>query len=824
MTITVLDNNTVKLLKSSQVITSVSFAVKELVENSLDANAKNIEVNLYDDGLTQIEIKDDGCGIPKEDAPFMALASYTSKIKSFEDLEALHTYGFRGEALQALSQAADVTVSTKTENEEVATLYTLDSNGIITKSEFCHRSVGTTVQVNGLFKRMPVRRQGLLNSRRAKQDLKYLESLLKSFGIIQPPLRITYRRNNQMVFIKPSANSLMESVTNVLGKELASILEMIEETCPEGKIQLLLPKKVLKDESLIFRPGHQYIFVNSRMLTHKELEKLLNKRIQEYFTKGTPSGKKCLFLLNINVDPANLDINLEPNKTKGFLKHEKEIIEFVDKILLYFYELEESREEKNDNQNKNLDSNDNSKCDESDYINESDNINETEKEWPACKKRKVDHNRKSPVEIIVDAPQAKINGDFDREYRIPKRESFEMPIVADVRGPVLSESDSTSEEEMNFYNIKKEKVPSKTVNKSKGDSDESNVHFPPNRMKPSPETETLSQLPVVDLGDDFQSQEIREKENQMLKPKDLIFSSGSESLFAETDMFDDFDFNDISEVSNSSTLKQSTLSLNSSETGELLLEVAKIGPSKEIPKPSAELWSRGHISGIQNGVDVKIPVLKEKELRPNTLTGFNIFFSQVRSQLVKENPEMSVPQIAALLTNRWKEMSAEKKAHYQEIASAKIKQDEMKDLKAKKEKKESEKNKKRLMTMLENMRYKNKSTICKKDETMKMRTTVTVEINKEKVTEKFYRPRSLQENVVIGPLKPSLWIVKVGRQYLLLDVKKMYEKLNFTEHSSDEANAETLESLLQRWMIEVREMSIMHVIGSFEQREDMEDL
>lgn len=100
---------------------------------------------------------------------------------------------------------------------------------------------------------------------------------------------------------------------------------------------------------------------------------------------------------------------------------------------------------------------------------------------------------------------------------------------------------------------------------------------------------------------------------------------------------------------------------------------------------------------------------------------------------------MSVPQIAALLTNRWKELSPEEKAHYQEIASEKIKQDEMRNLKAKKEKMESEKNKKRLMTMLEKMKYTKKSTICKKDETMKRRTTVTVEINKEKVTEKFYR-------------------------------------------------------------------------------------
>ena len=100
---------------------------------------------------------------------------------------------------------------------------------------------------------------------------------------------------------------------------------------------------------------------------------------------------------------------------------------------------------------------------------------------------------------------------------------------------------------------------------------------------------------------------------------------------------------------------------------------------------------------------------------------------------------MSVPQIASLLTNRWKEMSIKEKAHYREIASEKLKEDELISRKAKKEKEESNKNKKRLLTMLEKMKNKKKSTICKKDETMKMRTTVTIEINKEKVAKKFYR-------------------------------------------------------------------------------------
>ncbi|XP_051169527.1 PMS1 protein homolog 1-like [Leptopilina boulardi] len=793
MTITALDQSTVKFLKTSQVITSVSYAVKELVENSLDAGAKNIEINLSDDGLTNIEVKDDGSGISKEDAPFMALSSYTSKINNFEDLAKLYTYGFRGEALQALSEVAELIVITKSQNEEIATLYNIDSQGNISKSEPCHRSVGTTVQVKGLFKNLPVRRQNLLNSRRANQDLKYLEVLLKSFGIIHPDLRITYRLNKQIVFIKPIANNLIESITNVLGKDVSSNLEFIEKTFSEGKIQLMLPKIDLPEPTLICQSKSQFIFVNNRILVYKELQKLLNKKINEYYLKKGITLTNCIFFINIKVDPSNIDINLEPNKTKGFLKNESKIIEFIESVVMNFYQLDIFPETENDKL-KEASINDNTYSDEKN--NRDSSIADKENEWPACKKRKVEFNRKSSTGDIVD------NAKF---LSIDNESSDTIsPMILSIKDPILSESDSNSDNEMKGRRSVTSRR-SKELLRNKRVSNESVTKEMPM------DTETLSQLPVVDLGEEF-SQLSKEFSKETLQSNDLTSESMDDidPLLLDVNLDEFLDFNMESEKSKPA-LKQSTLSLDTSQTGEISFKLDKDSFANDsLIQPSPNSWSRGHVSGLMAGTEVKVAGLNEKD-RPSSLTGFNIFFSQVRSQVVEENPEMSVPQIANLLTNRWKEMSHEQRANYYEMAQKRMNQEELSLKREKKEKQEKEKNKKRLLKMLNIMKANNKE-VNKTKETMKIRTTTQMETNIKSLTEKFYRKKSSNQNLVIGKLQPSLWIVKISTQFWLLDVAEMFKKLNFIEHSSNETNAKTLEKLLKRWTLEKDDMSILHLI------------
>ncbi|XP_028943168.1 PMS1 protein homolog 1-like [Antrostomus carolinensis] len=133
---------TIRLLSSSQVITSVVSVVKELIENSLDANATNIDIKLENYGFNKIEVRDNGNGIKVADVPVMAVKHYTSKISSSEDLERLTTYGFRGEALGSICCISEVLITTKTAADDFSTQYALDNNGHITSKKPSHLGQG----------------------------------------------------------------------------------------------------------------------------------------------------------------------------------------------------------------------------------------------------------------------------------------------------------------------------------------------------------------------------------------------------------------------------------------------------------------------------------------------------------------------------------------------------------------------------------------------------------------------------------------------------------------------------------------------------------
>uniref|UniRef100_A0A3P8WGV6 PMS1 homolog 1, mismatch repair system component n=1 Tax=Cynoglossus semilaevis TaxID=244447 RepID=A0A3P8WGV6_CYNSE len=136
--------DTVRLLSSSQVITSVVNVMKELLENSLDAGASSIDVKLDNYGLDRIEVRDNGQGIKAADTSVMAVRHYTSKISSHEDLEHLETYGFRGEALGSICAVAEVAVTTKTVTDDVSIQYTLNFTGEIVSQKPSHLGQGKT--------------------------------------------------------------------------------------------------------------------------------------------------------------------------------------------------------------------------------------------------------------------------------------------------------------------------------------------------------------------------------------------------------------------------------------------------------------------------------------------------------------------------------------------------------------------------------------------------------------------------------------------------------------------------------------------------------
>uniref|UniRef100_A0A2I2YX63 PMS1 homolog 1, mismatch repair system component n=1 Tax=Gorilla gorilla gorilla TaxID=9595 RepID=A0A2I2YX63_GORGO len=291
---------TVRLLSSSQIITSVVSVVKELIENSLDAGATSIDVKLENYGFDKIEVRDNGEGIKAVDAPVMAMKYYTSKINSHEDLENLTTYGFRGEALGSICCVAEVLITTRTAADNFSTQYVLDGSGHILSQKPSHLGQGTTVTALRLFKNLPVRKQFYSTAKKCKDEIKKIQDLLMSYGILKPDLRIVFVHN---------------------------------------KIYLsgFLPK-CDADHSFtsLSTPERSFIFINSRPVHQKDILKLIR---HHYNLKCLKESTRLypVFFLKIDVPTADVDVNLTPDKSQVLLQNKESVLIALENLMTTCY-------------------------------------------------------------------------------------------------------------------------------------------------------------------------------------------------------------------------------------------------------------------------------------------------------------------------------------------------------------------------------------------------------------------------------------------------------------------------------------------------------
>ncbi|XP_032549839.1 PMS1 protein homolog 1 isoform X2 [Chiroxiphia lanceolata] len=293
-----LPGETIRLLSSSQVITSVVSVVKELIENSLDANATSIDVKLDNYGFNKIEVRDNGSGIKVEDVPVMAIKHYTSKISSSEDLERLTTYGFRGEALGSICSISEVLVTTKTATDDISTQYALNSNGHVTSKKPSHLGQGTTVTVLDLFKNLPVRKQFYSTSRKCKEELKKVQDLLTAYGIIKPDLRVTLIHNKAVIWQKTRVSDHKMACMSVLGTAVMGSMVPFQHCCE-------YPELI-----------RQYY----SMMTHKDSTRLYP-----------------VFFLSITVPASAVDVNVTPDKTQVLLHYKESVLLAVENVLKSLY-------------------------------------------------------------------------------------------------------------------------------------------------------------------------------------------------------------------------------------------------------------------------------------------------------------------------------------------------------------------------------------------------------------------------------------------------------------------------------------------------------
>lgn len=217
-------------------------------------------------------MKDNGTGIKKEDACFMALPHYTSKLSDFADLVSLESYGFRGEALTSVAAVANLSITTCTEEDGVALTYTIDHSGQTVATKPSHLGRGTTVSVANLFRNVPVRKQCYKNLKRCREDLKKVEDVMLAFGIAHPKVRFVLKHNKNTIWQKMQTGDFKTNLFLILGSPVMQQLTPItfQHFDPMLKVYGYIPKPQA-DLSQVSRTNAERVFliVNQRPVVVK---------------------------------------------------------------------------------------------------------------------------------------------------------------------------------------------------------------------------------------------------------------------------------------------------------------------------------------------------------------------------------------------------------------------------------------------------------------------------------------------------------------------------------------------------------------------------
>ncbi|KAI4349649.1 hypothetical protein L6164_010213 [Bauhinia variegata] len=329
-----IDKGVVHRICAGQVILDLSSAVKELVENSLDAGATSIEIALKEYGEEWFQVIDNGCGISPNNFKVLALKHHTSKLADFTDLHSLATFGFRGEALSSLCALGNLTVETRTKNESVATHLTFDRSGLLVAEKKTARQIGTTVTVKKLFCNLPVRSKEF--SRNIRKEYGKLISLLNAYALIAKGVRFvctnTTGKNVRSVVLKTQGSgSLKDNIITVLGMNTFSCLEPVT-LCISDSCNV---------DGFISKSGQgsgrnlgdrQYFFVNGRPVDMPKVSKLVNE-----LYKGANSRQYPIAILNFRVPTRSYDVNVSPDKRKIFFSDENSILRALRECLQQIY-------------------------------------------------------------------------------------------------------------------------------------------------------------------------------------------------------------------------------------------------------------------------------------------------------------------------------------------------------------------------------------------------------------------------------------------------------------------------------------------------------
>ena len=317
--IKVMSENLANKIAAGEVIEKCASVVKELIENSIDAGASEIKVELIDSGTKLIRVVDNGSGMDEEDAIMCFGTHATSKLLKEDDLYSINTLGFRGEALPSIASVSIVNLTTS--NGETGIKIALEGGKIISKEKGDLRK-GTIIEVKDLFYNTPARLK-YLNS--LPSELSSITAVINHAALSHPDIRFVLSNNDKVILQTDGSNNLLKVINEIYGKTVTKKMLEISGENDDYEVHGYIS---LPDENKSNR-NHMITLVNGRVVRNTELNKVINDAYHKY----KPDGRYPITVLEIETDPSLIDVNIHPSKLDIKFSNFEDLKELVSKLI-----------------------------------------------------------------------------------------------------------------------------------------------------------------------------------------------------------------------------------------------------------------------------------------------------------------------------------------------------------------------------------------------------------------------------------------------------------------------------------------------------------
>ncbi len=315
--IAILDENTINKIAAGEVVDRPASIVKELIENSIDAGATHISLEIKNGGITYLKLSDNGKGIASDDVELAFERHATSKIRRESDILNITSMGFRGEALASIASIAKVTLETKTYDEPTGTKIVIEGGKTLSVEEIAFNK-GTTITVENVFYNVPARYKFL---KKDYTEAGYIEDIVTRLAIIHPEISFKYVNNNKCIIQTTGNADMKTAIYNVFGKDVARELIPVEYSIVNLKITGVVgtPKASRSTRS------HEFTYINNRYVK----DKTMTTAIEKAFDQNLNIGKFPFAVLNLEISPSEVDVNVHPAKLEVKFANESKVFEVI---------------------------------------------------------------------------------------------------------------------------------------------------------------------------------------------------------------------------------------------------------------------------------------------------------------------------------------------------------------------------------------------------------------------------------------------------------------------------------------------------------------